>query len=122
MSADRSLTARDVAAILGVSRSQAYDFMRAMEHERFGPRCIRVKESVFNAWRVSRSVPACDSTNAGKYGGFVGLKTDARSESLPAARTRKQPTSRSAAGSESALIRITQPRIRRPSVPPRLDS
>lgn len=95
MTEDRSLTALDVARILGVSRSQAYDFIRTMVHERFGARCIRVRESAFEAWRASRTqAPAAPPAPH-----LVGLRFDDRPQrAVPAV----------------AGVRVIQPRIKRP--------
>ncbi|MCC7542057.1 MAG: helix-turn-helix domain-containing protein [Deltaproteobacteria bacterium] len=59
----RLLTAKDVAARLGVSRSYAYEVMSAMPGAVYlGRRCIRVSEEALDAWIATRTVrsDACE--------------------------------------------------------------
>ncbi len=61
MSEPRSLSAVDVARILGVSKSHAYELMRSMPHEQLSDRTIRVREDDFRAWRDSNACRAADA-------------------------------------------------------------
>ena len=122
-SEDDELTAADVARKLKCSQRYAYDVMKQMEHQRYGPRCIRVRPSVFNAWRAAHAkVIPCDSTNAGGSGGLDGpspARSATAQRSATARETRRSP---SVGGSENEPIRPITPRIKRLWRPAGLDS
>ena len=104
----RSLSAADIALILGVSRSHAYALIRTMPHEALSPQCLRVREDDFNAWRLSRRLAACDSTSAGVPGGSAGDGGGNRR----GARTAKRPSSTRGDSSAGSQIPHTRPRTK----------
>ncbi len=114
MTEDRSLTAKDIARIMGVSRGHAYELIKQMPHEQLGPKCVRVRQSDFEAWREQlRKEPTCVLTSGGMSGGYGGPKM-ARPYGAPrSARTGRQPSSSKSAGSESSPIRSITPRVKR---------
>ena len=70
----RSLSAADIALILGVSRSHAYALIRTMPHEALSPQCLRVREDDFNAWRWAMPPRRCCN-------GCMGISTRSTSAS-----------------------------------------
>ena len=123
-SPDRSLSASEVARILGVSRSHAYELIRRMPHEEFGPKCLRVRESVLEEWRQSRTMPGCasPSTAAVKSGGSAGPRTVKSTASRRGARTSEPPTCGDDDASEITRIPPIVPRTQQRSKRSAFDS
>jgi excisionase family DNA binding protein len=53
--AERYLTAKEIQARLGVSRSTSYEIAAKLTRVRIGVRAVRVPESAFNRWIRART-------------------------------------------------------------------
>jgi hypothetical protein len=115
-SAERVLTAADVAALVQCSENYAYLLIkREMPFRKVGV-LLRVTETDFWKWFNSqRHQPIvedrCDSTNAGQRGGAASRGTAARRSAGPLGVKRaRPPCSLPSDGSANAPTPITQPR------------
>src|SRR5687767_7988681 len=97
----RLLTAADVAARLGVSRTLAYDLIKRMIHVRLGDRALRVSELALETFIRNRTVdPWVTGSTGGGRSGTAGTtaRTADNDGSLPGAPTGGPPSPSSVSG------------------------
>ena len=104
MADDRYLTAKDIRAILGISKSRANEILHEMTCVVFGNN-IRVSQAAFDRWvKAHEQPPASPNSMAGNAGQAKGAQWG-------------RETRRGGGGGEMKPIRRIAPRSRKESFP-----
>lgn len=113
----KHVSAAQVEAELGVSRSRAYQILRELPRVRTGKRGVRVSESAFRNWVMAHTEDPCSDANEAESFAVQAAKSitskSARASDEACKRlTGKRPSSELERSSELPQIQITVPRTK----------